>query len=304
MRKILLLSVVLLPQLTAADEGILRKTADKLRQVLQQSICKTLRPAETTCDISIESATHHQLGGGSVLWALAWKANTTFRVKGEAEHTMRDTLERLQVQVLDIFPDHFTGIAYFRQQGKTLEQLSSAAFSMAALNTTRKAVARLAPELFLKGDVQYVLPEKWQSQGLSALDRGAITLTIPAWAGGVSISLRDLDDARLAAVRIESCRLLTAGRESDCNPGQIGALSKSAVITLQLAAEKKLKAAQPAFKLVLQDAASEKFLLHLAIPFRPRSNYLVFGVAGFLFGALIAVMVLLMRKNPAAAGRS
>jgi hypothetical protein len=45
-------------------------------------------------------------------------------------------------------------------------------------------------------------------------------------------------------------------------------------------------------------------LLHLAIPFRPRSNYLVFGVAGFLFGALIAVMVLLMRKNPAAAGRS
>jgi hypothetical protein len=304
MRKILLLSVALLPQLTAADEGILRKAADKLRQVLQQSICKTLRPAETTCAISIESATHHQLGGGNALWALAWKANTSFRVKGEAEHTMRDTLERLQVQVLDIFPDHFTGIAYFRQQGKTLEQLSSAAFSMAALNTTRKAVARLAPELFLKGDVQYVLPEKWQSQGLSALDRGAITLTIPAWAGGVSISLRDLDDARLAAVHIESCRLLTAGRESDCNPGQIGALSKSAVITLQLAAEKKLKAAQPAFKLVLQDAASGKFLLHLAIPFRPRSNYLVFGVAGFLFGALIAVMVLLMRKNPAAAGRS
>jgi hypothetical protein len=304
MRKILLLSLALLQQITAADERIMGKAADKLSQVLQQSICKTLRPAEATCAISIESATHHQLDGGSALWALAWRANTAFRLKGEAEHTMRDALEKLQVQVLDIFPAYFTGITYFRQQEQTLEQLNSAAFSMAALNTTHKVVARISPDLFLSGDVQYVLPEKWQNEGLSAGDRGAITLTVPANAAGLAVSLRDLDDAQLSGVRIESCRLRTAGKESDCNPGQISPLSKSASIKLQLVAEKKLKPSQPAFKLVLQETGITKFLLHLAIPFRPRSNYVVFGVAGFLFGGLIAVMVLFLRKKPAAAAQN
>ncbi|GAB4426101.1 MAG: hypothetical protein OHK0011_07540 [Turneriella sp.] len=299
MRKMILLSITVVPQMiVAADGRILANAAEQLSRVLQQTICKTLRPTEATCRVSIESATHHQLGNGHSLWAIAWKANTAFRLQKEGENAMRDALEKLQAQILDIYPDYFTGITYFRQQGRALEQLNGAAFSMAALNTTHKAVARIAPELFLAGDVQYVLPQKWQNEGLRAKDRETVKLTIPALATELAVSLRDLDDGLLSGVGIESCRLQTAGKERDCNPGQIIPPSQSSSLILQLLADKKLKTSQPAFKLVLQEARSGKLLLHLAIPYRPRPNYMVFGVAGFLFGGLIAVMVLFLRKKP------
>ncbi|MFZ5628166.1 MAG: hypothetical protein ACOY5B_03485 [Spirochaetota bacterium] len=304
MRKIMLLSFALLPGLTAAaDERIVGVAAEKLTAELHQTICKTLRSGDATCAVSIESATHHQLGAGQSLWAFAWKANTPFRLKNEAENTMRDALEKKQVQVLDVFPGYFIGITYFRQQGTSLEQLSSAGFSMVALNTTTKAVARIAPGLFRGRDPDYVLPEKWQNEGLSPADRGAITLTLPASGVKLAVSLRDLDDAPLSGIKIDSCTLISGNKETECNPGEIGPFNTSASIKLQLVAEKKLKTSQPAFKLVLQEAGTAKFLLHLAIPYRPGPNYLVFGVAGFLFGGLIAVMVLFLRRKPAAGTR-
>lgn len=305
MRIFFLLAFVFLPALATAAEGqILHRAAERLSQALGQAICKDLRPGESQCTVSIESATHHQVGPSASLWALAWKANTVFKLKGENENTMRDALEKEQVQVLDIFPDYFTGITYFRQQAEQFEQLNSAAFSMVALNTTQKAVARISPELFRNGDLQYTLPEKWQTEGVSAGDRGAIILTLPRTAAdGLALGLRDLDDAQLKGIRIESCSLREADKEVACNPENLRLRQKTSNITLQLAAEKKIKTSQPAFKLVLQEAGSTKFLLHLAIPFRPSPNYLVFGVAGFLFGGLIAVMVLFLRRKPATGTR-
>jgi len=301
MRALSLLLLSLVPGLAwAAESRNLARTADGLAQVLQQAICKDLRASETGCRVSIESATHHQLGGDESLWALAWKANTAFRVKAEKENTMRDLLEKKQVQVLDVMPEYFTGIAYFRQQSQDLRQISSAEFSKFALNTTHKAVARIAPELLRSGDLQYKLPEKWQNAGLLAPDRGSVNLTIPATAATVAFALRDLDDLPVSGLRIATCRIHEGDKAMDCNPGKLDLRGKACNVTLELIAEKKIKTAQPAFQLVMLETGSNSTLLHLAIPFRPRPNYLVFAVAGFLFGGLIAVMVLIMRKKPAA----
>ena len=301
MRALILLLLSLVPGLAwAVESRNLGRTADGLVQALKQTICKDLRMNERGCSVSIESATHHHLGPAQSLWALAWKANTAFRLKGETENTMRDALEKKQIQVLDVMPEYFTGIAYFRQQAQQLQQINSAEFTRVALNTTPKAVARIAPKLFRSGDLQYMLPEKWQNEGLSAADRGSINLTIPAAAAELAFALRDLDDAALTGIRIESCRIQAAGEVTDCDPGRLELSGNANNVTLNLIAEKKIKTSQPAFKLVLLERASNATLLHLAIPFRPSPNYLVFAVAGFLFGGLIAVMVLIMRKKPAA----
>ncbi len=301
MRVILLLAVLFLPVAASATQGqTLSGAAEKLSRELYQSICRELRPQDTQCAIIIESATHHQRAPDVSLWALTWKATTPFRLKSEKADTLRAVLEKKQAQVLDIFPDYFKGIAYFRQQAHAFEKLSNAEFSHLALNTPYKAVARLSPELFQTGDPAYALPAKWQSEGLSGSDRGAITLTIPPTKKDhLSIRLRDLDDAPLKGIRIESCSLSVNGRKVACNPDSFEPGKKTAIVNLTLVAVRKLKSSQPAFKLVLSDAASGTLLLHLAIPYKPGPNFVVFGVAGFLFGGLIAVMVLFLRRKPA-----
>lgn len=300
MRMVIAFCFAALPAFAApGGERIIGQGSDLLTRRLQETICSNLRRGETACSVSVESATYHELGDGVSLWALAWRANTNFSRKGESPEPMREALEKQLVQVLDTYPAYFTGIAYFRRQAQSLSQLSSAAFSMVALNTTHKAVARISPDLFLKGDVHYTLPEKWQREGLSATDRGAISLTIPPTQTAFSFSFRNLDDVPLTGIQWESCRLRTGRQESICNPQRLDRLAAPATLTLQLTAGRNLLSTQPAFKLVMQEAESAKVLLHLAVPFRPRPNYLVFGVAGFLCGGLIAVMVLMMRKKSA-----
>jgi hypothetical protein len=274
----------------------LDSVGERLTHEIDELICKKLQASKTVCTVTLESATHHQTAPEVSLWALKWKVITP--VKDKSEKAWREILAKKQFQLLDVFPDYVTGITYFRSQAGEFEQLNLAVFSQLALNTRYKAVAHIAPDLFRAGNVKYSLPENWQSDGLKAGDTGAITLTLPQLSASLlTLRVTDLNDAPLKTVHIVSCLM----REQDkaCYPNYFSLSQKTSTITVTLATEKKLKSSQPAFKLMLQDADKEKVLLSLAIPYRPRPNYLVFGVAGFLFGGLIAVMVLLLRKKTA-----
>ncbi len=70
-------------------------------------------------------------------------------------------------------------------------------------------------------------------------------------------------------------------------------------IALDLKVARNIKTEQPAFKLVVKTADDAPVLLNLAIPFKPRPNYFLFGVTGFIFGGLIAVMVLIGKRKKA-----
>ena len=73
-------------------------------------------------------------------------------------------------------------------------------------------------------------------------------------------------------------------------------------VALEVKAARKIKSEQPAFKLIVKyadeaDKPEAPPLLQLAIPFKPQPNYFLFGVTGFLFGGLIAAMMLFMRRR-------
>lgn len=289
-----------LPLLAASEARLLARASAALLQSLQRAICQELRSSEKNCATTVEYFTYHQLNEKETLWALSWRVNTVFQRKGEDATAMRDVLEKKQVLLLDTLADHFTGVAYFRANGQSIEQITPAAFSLAALNTQHKVVARVAPELIEKGDFSCTLPEKWQIQGVSASDQGKVTLSFiaPVQVQNFYFSLLTLDDTPLTGIKLAACRVENGQTAYDCTDANLQAAGKRQKVTLQLTAEKKLKSTQPVFKIVMQEAAEKKALMQLAIPFKPGPNYLVFAVAGFLFGGLIAVMVMMLKKNP------
>lgn len=298
---LLICSIVFtLPILAASEERLLSRASAALLQSLQRAICQELRTSEKNCAATAEYFTYHQLNDKEALWAISWRVNTVFQRKGEDATAMRDVLEKKQVLLLDTLADHFTGIAYFRANGQSIEQITPAAFSLAALNTQHKVVARVAPELIEKGDFSCTLPEKWQTQGVSASDQGEITLSVivPPQVQNFHFSLLTLDDTPPTGIKLAACRVENGQTAHACADANFRTAGKRQKVTLQLVTEKKLKSTQPVFKVVMHDAADKKALMQLAIPFKPGPNYLVFAVAGFLFGGLIAVMVMMLKKNP------
>lgn len=299
-RFLIYFAIFICPLSAEREARLLARASSALLQSLQRAICMELRAGEKSCSVTIEHLTYHQLNDQEYLWAISWRANTIFQRKGEDASTMRDVLEKSQVLLLDIFSDHFTGVAYFRARTRDIEQITPAAFSMAALNTQYKAVARLSYELVEQGDFSCTLPEKWQTQGISASDRGEITLSFiaPPKTTDFRLSLLTLDDTPLSGIHFESCLVESRKGVGDCSKTAFQLSPGRQTVRLKLAAGKKLKSAQPVFKLVLSEPDSKKALLDLAIPYKPSPNYLVFGVAGFLFGGLVAVMAMMLRRNP------
>lgn len=286
---------------TFAHAAGAREAAHALKNVLTQTICGEIRPEDKTCSVTLESSTHNLLPENEALWAFSWSARTIFKKKGEKDNPMRDALEKKNVHVLDIFADHFTGIAYFRQKPAGFTQIGGSEFAMITMNPVNKAVARIMPDLLSAGEVHYELPVHWQLEGLKSSEEGEILLSFTAPETGLIVRLADLDDADLAGVTISSCLVSSARAAAlPCTGAKPEILSgKPSTLRLKLQAARKIKSSQPAFKLLLQNTAGTKTLLQLAIPFRPSPNYFMFGVTGFLFGGLMAVMLLVMkRKNP------
>jgi len=280
------------PRITSVA-GAMRMFADTATRVA----CAELRKETKTCAVKLTSATRNALGADSAMWAFTASVSATLSVKGEPRDKMRISLESESVQVMEPNSEGFTIVAYFREDAGQFGRVSTNVFAAAALNPVDKVVARYDVGFLQTSGLTYALPQVWSTQGVSpgSQDNLSLRFTLPA-EESYAIALFDLDDSPLKDLNLENCQLSTG---ASCDAGAVALPAGTHDVTLRLAAKRKIKGSQPAFKLVVRSRKDNTAILQLAIPFKPQPNYFLFGVTGFLFGGLIAVMVLFLKRKPA-----
>ena len=231
------------------------------------------------------------------MWAFTGTVSAPLHLKGEPRDKMRISLEPESIQVMEPTTDGFTVVGYYREDAGTFTRVSTNVFAAAALNPVDKVVARYDVGLLQAGSLTYKIPQVWSTQGVSPGSHDTISLkfTLP-FAENYAFALLDLDDSPLKDLNFESCLL---GTTASCDVKAVVMAAGASEVTLKLAAKRKIKSSQPAFKLVVRRLRDNAAVLQLAIPFKPQPNYFLFGVTGFLFGGLIAVMVLFLKRRPA-----
>jgi len=166
-------------------------------------------------------------------------------------------------------------IVYAREKSSKFAPLAGEEFHRLALNPQSKVVARYNPAFFLRGGkFQYQIPAIWKTEGIDAANTYAFSLTCTE---DITIDAQSLDDTPSVAVSIT-----TLGKNQ-----------------YEIKSKRRISADQPALKFVIKSKTNSDIILQLAVPFKPQPNRFLFGVVGFLFGGLIAVMVLVgKRKAP------
>jgi hypothetical protein len=264
--------------------------------------CAELRKEIKTCSVKVTSATRNATGPDGAIWAFTGNVSAPLTLKGEPRDTMRIALERNLVQVMEPVTEGFTVVAYYREDAAGFTPVSTDVFAAAALNPVDKVVARYDAGFVAAGELTYQLPAVWSVQGVSPGTEDAINLNFTlSSTTSISIEAQDLDDAALKDLSITACTVTVAATSTACDAAAIELPAGKSEVKLKMAARRKIKSNQPAFKMVIKRRADNVAVLQLAIPFKPQPNYFLFGITGFLFGGLIAVMVLFLKKNPRSA---
>lgn len=278
-------------------------TAETIRDLAARSdraFCRELRPTAKDCRTVMESATQNALTGGDSLWGFSYSFQGEGVKSAKDSAAIKASLQAHGAGVLELEKNRIAAINYYRESKGKLNPILPEDFHKLALNPVSGIVARLDTAFLASGgEVTYQTPESWQKEGVPAGSTGTLKLTLKTpQAGRIQLDILNLDDQKLPTVAIQSCRILTANTELACDAAKIELKTGVATtIALELKIARNLKTEQPAFKLVVKAGDGQPPLLNLALPFRPRPNYFLFGVTGFLFGGLIAVMVIIGRRN-------
>lgn len=276
----------------------LRQESEKFQKQLTQVICNENRAAEKACSVQIESATQNDLAQGEAVWGFTFSAKTKFSLTSIADKPLKMALEKMGVVVLNTLSDHFTGIGYFKSHAKNFERINLPEFMQLTLNPVTKIVARLEKDFLRTDDFGYTLPEAWQDQGATKNTKSEIQLRFTAPSKRIELVATNLEDTHLPYANITACAVIDSHKkETPCAENISAEIGHPITVKATLELGEKLKAKEPAFKLTLKDAENKKTYLSLAVPFKPRPNYFMFGLTGFLFGGLIAVMALVMRSK-------
>lgn len=278
-------------------------TAQTIRELTartDRAICRELRPDAKDCRTVMESATQNALLAGDSLWGFSYSFH------GEGVKSAKDTaaikaaLQTLGASVLELEKNRIAAISYFRESKGKLTPIQPEDFHKLALNPVSGIVARLDTSFIASdGEITYQTPASWPKDGVPAGTSGTVELTITQpKTGNISVAALNLDDQKHPTVSINACRVKALQGDIPCNIAAIGLKAgQPAKIALELKVARNIKTEQPAFKLVVKTADEAPVLLNLAIPFKPRPNYFMFGVTGFIFGGLIAVMVLIGKRK-------
>ena len=283
--------------LTAANTA---ETLKILTERTDRTICTALRPTAKDCGTVIESATQNALAGGDNLWGFSYSIRNQGIQSAKDAEAMKTALRALGAGVLELEKNRIAAISYYRESKGALLPIGPEDFHRLALNPASGIVARLDPAfLAAGGTLSYQTPTEWQKEGAPAGSSGTVQLTLrtpkPARVG---LDILNLDDQKLHTVNITACRIKAENTEKSCEVQGVDLPPQVAkTISLDIKLMRNLKTEQPAFKLVVKTGEKAATLVNLAIPFRPRPNYFLFGVTGFLFGGLIAVMVIIGKRN-------
>lgn len=285
MRRLLLLTL-LLPVSAPATEPI--KWLKQARQNLEAELCKDHNPCT-----ALENVTEHVLEDSSILRAF------TLQIAHCPDAALSN---QYPLRLLQRDKDRCRALLYAREVSGEAEAISPDDFARLTMRTGHKVVAQLEPDFALHARFSYSMPTHWQKEGIARGEVGNLTFTFVPPVPHVAARVTALDDAPLQQVRIVGCRL---GDNTPCDSESILLVPKKQnTFTLRLSREKKGKNVGPAFKLVLLDKTSGRILAQLALPFKPAPNYAILGIAGFLVGALMAVMVSLWRREQKAVATS
>lgn len=268
---------------------------------LEKQVTAKLCPAaklQTPCTFQYESVVQNR-----DIWAVAF-AVTPIGAKTQKEtQALRSALEGIGVRPLDILREKTVAIAYYREKAGVFAPMTGEEFHKETLNPKSQIVVRYAPD-FVKagGAFAYKLPVVWETEGLAPSTTSAVSVSGRAPKEAyATFEILDLDDKPVPSVTFAACRSNGAA----CNAAAVPLKANVDFrLELDIKAERKIKTEQPAFKIVMKLTGETAPVVQLAIPFKPQPNYFLFGVTGFLFGGLIAVMMLFMRRKrekPAAA---
>lgn len=278
-------------------------TAQTMRDLTARSdraICRELRPDAKDCRTVMESATQNALLGGDSLWGFSYSFHGEGVKSAKDATAIKAALQTLGAGVLELEKNRIAAISYYRESKGKLTPILPEDFHKLALNPVSGIVARLDTGFLASGgEVTYQAPDTWRKEGAPAASSGLLELTVtPPKTGNINLAILNLDDQKHPTVSVNACHVKTAQGDVPCNIAGIGLRAGlPTTIALELKLARNLRTEQPAFKLVAKTANDAPVLLNLAIPFRPRPNYFLFGVTGFIFGGLIAVMVLIGKRK-------
>jgi hypothetical protein len=262
----------------------------------------TLCPAfkrDGKCAINLISVTQNHLQSNEDMLGITYRISFTGpNLKPGEQKLVGETARAKNIQIIEIENQQVTAISYMKTTEGKLGALSPDGFSRLALNPTHKAVANIDGGFLLAGNtITYQLPEFWEKEGLPAANSGQFTIVITATKSmRLALELKDLSEGPLPSLQLNKCQNAVASSVGGPKEFDIPARIPF-TITCEITAARRIKSDQPAFKIRLLDIATTQPIMQLAIPFKPRPNYFMFGVTGFLVGGLIAVMVLFLRKN-------
>lgn len=278
------------------------QTISDLAALTDRAFCRELRPTAKDCRTVMESATQNALLGGDSLWGFSYSFQGEGIKSAKDSATIKAALQTLGAGVLELEKNRIAAISYYRESKGKLTPILPEDFHKLALNPVSGIVARLDTSFLASGgEVTYQTPAGWPKEGVPAGTSGTLELTITQpKTGNITMAVLNLDDQNHPTVSINACRVKTPQGDIACNITGIGLKANLPTkIALDLKVARNIKTEQPAFKLVVKTADDARVLLNLAIPFKPRPNYFLFGVTGFIFGGLIAVMVLIGKRKKA-----
>lgn len=285
------LILVLLPFGIAAEgTADIAKTMATLKLEVQAAVCPKANPA---CTLHFETVTQNEVSPDEYIWAFSYELKQTGAEKQAELDTIAKSLAALKAAVLDLNKTRISAISYFREAHGTVLKASPEDFHKWALNPWSNVVARHDAEFLSKGSrLAFSIPETWKKEGIAPATTSGIILTGYNFSGSeTSVELVSLDDKPVNGISIADQRVVVS-------PVQ----AKNFQLKIQVKAGRNIKTDQPAFKIVVKYPKGGPPVAQIAIPLKPRPNYFLFGVVGFLFGGLIAVMLLIMRRpKPASA---
>ncbi|MBN8221313.1 MAG: hypothetical protein J0L53_10345 [Spirochaetes bacterium] len=295
---LLILATLALPAAISADAAA---TLKDLQQRVQRELCS----AKPQCAAQADAVVVNRLTADEQLWAFS------FSLKGIALPTLKATqevqgvIEKMNARPLEVSKEKIALIFYFRARQDKMIPVGAEEFHRLTLNPKNKIVARFKSDFVLSGAVlRYEAPALWENEGLAPSTtatiqfKGTLRDSRP-----LRFEILNLDDQALPAVQIAACRREGDPAATQCNPLSVNVTSGTVFgVALEVRAARKIKSEQPAFKLIVKyadeaDKPEAPPHLQLAIPFKPQPNYFLFGVTGFLFGGLIAAMMLFMRRR-------
>lgn len=277
--------------LPAASHAITEPMANLEKQASAR-LCP-LKKTPGPCELRFESVVQNR-----DIWAVAFGITAVGAKTLRETEEIRGALESLKIRPLEITREKTQAIAYYREKDGKFSSLAGEEFHRETLNPKSKIVVRYNPD-FLRagGRLTYAAPALWESEGLSPATTLPFTLTgkYPKDAYA-TLEILNLDDKPIPSLSFSSCRMTG----TDCNPAAIPLKANTDFkAELELKAARKIKNEndQPAFKIALKITGETQPVVQLAIPFKPQPNYFLFGVVGFLFGGLIAAMMLFIKRR-------